>query len=746
MARALRAVPVPLALIVMISLAGVVLGRVYAGPLLTRLMVGAAIGSVLVSVAARRLPSWLVAPLSVAGLAGWTVLSLKLAAAHAALPGGLGAVAADAARNAVPRLLTAMIPVEPAPDTVLVPLVAAWLAGLTAAEVALRTGRVLLGYLPPALLYAGALYVVGPNADPAIGPSVLFAAVAAAGLAAPSGRPDRPGSADPAAGLAPAVRLRLFAAGAAGVAVVVALAALLAPVVAGQVDDRPVDPRRYVEPPQVESLDENPLIRISGWALNPDQQLLDVRTEAGASAGDAPRIRLAVLSDYDGVTWRVGATYRNAGRILPAATPAPGASTDTIRQRITVADLTGRLLPAVPTPREVSGARVAYDPATGTLIRPEGLALGLRYTVTSVRERPDTNLLATANVPAGDAVARVLRVADGAPEQLRRLATQLAEENGAPYARATAIQDFLAEHYRVTADAPSGHAYPNLAFFLFGPRNGGGQRGTSEQFAAAFAVLGRLAGLPTRVVVGFDPKGDGPVRAADASAWPEVLFDGLGWVPFDPMPRPDEEPRPVEEDFRPPPDTPPPSEVPEPTLEATATPPAEAAPASAGGRGGPGTPVLVGGGVGGLVLLVGLVLLTLMLLRRNLSRARLHRGDPGGRIAGAWRELTDALRLSGHPAGHDLAATEVAAQARRTLAGARAAGDPAAAADAAGGDVDELAALLNQVGFAPGTATPAQADRAAALAAGYVAALRAARPRWRRLLWTVHPGPLRWRR
>lgn len=745
-ARALRAVPVPLALIVMISLAGVVLGRVYAGPLLTRLMVGAAIGSVLVSVAARRLPSWLVAPLSVAGLAGWTVLSLKLAAAHAALPGGLGAVAADAARNAVPRLLTAMIPVEPAPDTVLVPLVAAWLAGLTAAEVALRTGRVLLGYLPPALLYAGALYVVGPNADPAIGPSVLFAAVAAAGLAAPSGRPDRPGSADPAAGLAPAVRLRLFAAGAAGVAVVVALAALLAPVVAGQVDDRPVDPRRYVEPPQVESLDENPLIRISGWALNPDQQLLDVRTEAGASAGDAPRIRLAVLSDYDGVTWRVGATYRNAGRILPAATPAPGASTDTIRQRITVADLTGRLLPAVPTPREVSGARVAYDPATGTLIRPEGLALGLRYTVTSVRERPDTNLLATANVPAGDAVARVLRVADGAPEQLRRLATQLAEENGAPYARATAIQDFLAEHYRVTADAPSGHAYPNLAFFLFGPRNGGGQRGTSEQFAAAFAVLGRLAGLPTRVVVGFDPKGDGPVRAADASAWPEVLFDGLGWVPFDPMPRPDEEPRPVEEDFRPPPDTPPPSEVPEPTLEATATPPAEAAPASAGGRGGPGTPVLVGGGVGGLVLLVGLVLLTLMLLRRNLSRARLHRGDPGGRIAGAWRELTDALRLSGHPAGHDLAATEVAAQARRTLAGARAAGDPAAAADAAGGDVDELAALLNQVGFAPGTATPAQADRAAALAAGYVAALRAARPRWRRLLWTVHPGPLRWRR
>ncbi|MEU8263138.1 transglutaminaseTgpA domain-containing protein [Micromonospora sp. NPDC048999] len=745
--RALRALPVPLALITMIALAGVVLGRVYADSLLTRLVLGAAIGSVLLSVAARRLPSWAVAPLSVAGLTGWALLSLRLAAGHAALPGGLADVTADAARNAIPRLLTAMIPVEPAPDTVLLPVVAAWLAGLAAAEVALRTGRVLLGYLPPVLLYAGAVYVVGPNAGPAIAPTVVFAAVAVAGLAMPSHR-DGLASIDPTAGLTPAVRaavrLRLLAASAAGVAVVVALAALLAPLVAARVDERPVDPRRYVEPPQLESLDENPLVRISGWALNPEQQLLEVRTEAGP--GGQARLRLAVLSDYDGVTWRVGATYRNAGRILPATEPASGTATDTVRQQITVADLTGRLLPAVPTPREVTGARVAYDPATATLIRPEGLTPGLRYTVTSAREHLDADLLATANVPAGAPAARVLRVPDGAPEQLRRLATQLAESNSAPYARATAIQDFLAEHYRVTADAPSGHAYPNLAFFLFGPRDGGGQRGTSEQFSAAFAVLGRLAGLPTRVVVGFAPSGDGPVRAADASAWPEVLFDGVGWVPFDPMPRPDQEARPVEEDFRPAPDDTPPSQVPEPTVEPTATPPAEAAPGPHADRGGLNRPVLVGGGSGTLVLLVGLALLTLAMLRRNLTRARLGRGDPGRRIAGAWRELTDALRLAGRPVGGDLAAAEVAEQARRTLAEARAARPGPPHVDLPDGEPDELAGLLNQVAFAPHTATPAQADRAAELADRYAAALRAARPWWRRLLWTVHPGPLRWRR
>ncbi|WP_442931011.1 transglutaminaseTgpA domain-containing protein [Micromonospora sp. NBC_00389] len=788
--RVLRASVVPLALIGLTALAGVVLGRVYAGDLLTRLVIGAAAGSVLVSVAARRLPSWLVAPLSVAAMAGWTLWSLRLAAARADLPGGLLEVTADAARNGIPRLLTAMIPVEPTPDTVLVPVVAAWLAGLAGAEVALRTGRVLLGYLPAAGLYAAALYVVGPNAEPAIGVTLAFVAVAAVGLATPTGVPAAGG--DPSADLAPrvraAVRVRLAITATLGVALVVGLVALLGPVLAGQVDGRPVDPRRYVEPPQVQTLDENPLIRISGWALHPEQKLLDVSTvrsgaprppaggvapsadstgpdggtedgpEAADGAGGSVRIRLAVLSDYDGVTWRVGATYRNAGRILPASTPARDSVVETVRQQITVADLSGQLLPAVATPREVSGARVAYDPATGTLIRPEGLTPGLRYTVTSARERPDANLLATANVPAGAEVARVLRVADGVPDPLRRLAAQLAEENGAPYARATAIEQFLAEHYRVAADAPSGHAYPNLGFFLFGPRNGGGQEGTSEQFAAAFAVLGRLSGLPTRVVVGFESSGQGPVRAGDAYAWPEVLFDGLGWVAFDPMPRPDNEPRPVEEDFRPTPEDPPPSEAPAPTVEPTASPEPAAAPGGSSDQGGVSTPVLVAGGSGGLLLLVGALLLTLLAMRRALTRARLGRGDPGQRIAGAWREVTDALRLAGRPVGDDLAATEVAGQARQALADARTeragggrTGDgPPTPDDTAtrtgateSGGVDELADLLNRVAFAPGAATPDQAARAAEVSIAYVSSLRSARPWWRRVIWSTHPAPLR---
>lgn len=805
-AAALRGLVVPLTLATAIGLVGVVLGRVYADASLTWLVCGAAVGSVGLGTALRRSSSWLVAPVSVTALAAYTAFGLWFTARRAGLSDGLVGVAADAVRNGIPRLLTALIPIEPAPDTVVVPLVAAWLTGTAATEVALRAGRVLLGFLAPVSFFAGAVYVVGPNADPAIGPSVAFAVAVAIGLAAA-----RPATALPSLvrtdgstaeeppldrGARAALRLRLLLGTAGGLAVVIGLAAVVAPLVARQVETTPVDPRRYVQPPVVDSLDENPLIRISGWALDPDRHLLDVRTErlgtdapdggdvagedpgatgadpdggagpeggaeSGGSDGGEPedgsgtgqppsgdvdegtagagpvRIRLAVLTDYDGVTWRVGATYRNAGRVLPAVQPPPGASVRMIRQEITVADLTGRLLPAVPTPREVSGARVAYDPGSGTLIRPDGLTPGLRYTVTSAQEIPDPNLLPTANVPAGEAVARTLRVEPGVPEQMQRLADQLAAENGAPYARALAIEEFLAEHYRMVADAPSGHAYPNLNFFLFGPRHGGGQRGTSEQFAAAFAVLGRLMGLPTRVVVGFRSAGDGPVRGGDALAWPEVLFEDLGWVAFDPLPRPDTEPRPVEEDFKPRPEEPPPSpDPPAPTSESSASPPPAAAPPDRAARSGPILAVTASSAT--LVLLVA-VLVTLLWLRRAQRNRRLGRGDPAQRIAGAWREVTDALRLAGQPAASHLAATEVAAHARAVAAGSGGASGATASA------VDELAALVNVATFAPGTATEEQARRAGELAVAYADQLRAGRPWWRRMLWSLHPGPLRWR-
>lgn len=66
------------------------------------------------------------------------------------------------------------------------------------------------------------------------------------------------------------------------------------------------------------------------------------------------------------------------------------------------------------------------------------------------------------------------------------------------------------------------------------------QRGFCEHFASAFAVIMRAAGVPTRVVTGYQGGEINPVdgylvvRQSDAHAWAEVWLDGRGWLRVDP--------------------------------------------------------------------------------------------------------------------------------------------------------------------------------------------------------------------
>ncbi len=742
----LRAVVVPVSVAAMVAIATLPLARIYHGTLLTWLLLGAAAAPVLISTALQRLPAYPVAPVSVLALAGYSLWAVQVSAKSGQVDGPLTTLWVDAVRNGIPRLLTALIPIEPQPDTVLVPVVATWLAALAAAELAVRGRRVLLGYAPPTLLYVGCLVVVGPNARQVGWQPLAYAAVAALGLAvsARSGTESLP-ELSRAARLA--FRVRLAVGAGLALAVTVGLAFAAAPILAGRVDHVPTDPRRYVAPPSLDAMDENPLIRLSGWALNPTQRLFDTDTTTAVAAKDL-RIRLAVLSDYDGVNWRVGGDYREAGRVLPPAN-GPGAEPPTgppIRQRITIDDLDGRLLPAAPTVHQIDGIRVAYDQASGTVIRPEGLRTGLSYTVQSRQSTVDVNLLGAADVPSGPKVARFLGLGPGTPPvAITELAQKIGGDVAGAYQRALAIEDFLATHYTLVGDAPSGHAYPNLGFFLFTPPALGGQKGTSEQFAASFAVLARMLGLPCRVVVGFQGRpGPSTVYGKDALAWPEVLFAGVGWVPFDPLPKANATPEPLES-FKPKPNpsTPPPSALP--TISVSTSPLLPSHPPSAVAVPAaplpPWVPVAAGGGV--LVLLLG-GLATIVLLRLAQRRRRLDQGSPAHRVAGAWREVLDALRLAGRPPAPHLPATEVAGYANRV-------GLPAherrrgVTVRPSTPPLDELAVLVNQATYASVGPSEEDARRAREQALAYVEEVRGRRPWWRRLLWRADPRPLRWR-
>lgn len=97
-----------------------------------------------------------------------------------------------------------------------------------------------------------------------------------------------------------------------------------------------------------------------------------------------------------------------------------------------------------------------------------------------------------------------------------------------------ALRNFREQEFIYTLAPPRLGQNP-MDQFLFNTR-----RGFCEHFAASFTLLMRAAGIPTRVVTGyqggeFNPVGNYLiVRQRDAHAWAEVWLENRGWVRIDP--------------------------------------------------------------------------------------------------------------------------------------------------------------------------------------------------------------------
>ncbi|MCL1964039.1 MAG: transglutaminase-like domain-containing protein [Firmicutes bacterium] len=104
-----------------------------------------------------------------------------------------------------------------------------------------------------------------------------------------------------------------------------------------------------------------------------------------------------------------------------------------------------------------------------------------------------------------------------------------------PLEKALAIRDYLRNNYRYTLTPetpPSNQDF--VSYFLLR-----GKEGYCTYFASAMAVMGRVAGLPTRYVEGYlvqPVDGIALVTSKKAHAWAEVYFDGFGWIAVDATP------------------------------------------------------------------------------------------------------------------------------------------------------------------------------------------------------------------
>lgn len=282
----------------------------------------------------------------------------------------------------------------------------------------------------------------------------------------------------------------------------------------------------------------SPLVDIQSRLV--DQSMTEVFT---VRSSEPAYWRLTALDVFDGQIWRSGGRYRPADGELPASL-ANAAEHRRVEQRFTISALAALWLPAAFEPTEVRSAEldVRYQPESQTLIVDTDIESsdGAEYLVTSAIPSfsPET-LRAAPDTDDADLVDRFTELPDNFSPTATQTARDVTAGRASAYDQARALQDWFRTGggFTYSLEVPRGHDLSAIDAFLES------RVGYCEQFAGTFAAMARSLGIPARVAVGFTPgEADAAdpelyrVRGEHAHAWPEVYFEGLGWVPFEPTP------------------------------------------------------------------------------------------------------------------------------------------------------------------------------------------------------------------
>lgn len=127
-----------------------------------------------------------------------------------------------------------------------------------------------------------------------------------------------------------------------------------------------------------------------------------------------------------------------------------------------------------------------------------------------------------------------LRTGEGNPRAKQLAARMRANASSDQDFILAVLSRFREQQYFYTLEPPR-LAPDSVDDFLFNTR-----RGFCEHFASAFTLLARAAGIPARIVTGYQGGEFNPmggyfiVRQSDAHAWSEVWLEGRGWTRVDP--------------------------------------------------------------------------------------------------------------------------------------------------------------------------------------------------------------------
>ncbi len=235
--------------------------------------------------------------------------------------------------------------------------------------------------------------------------------------------------------------------------------------------------------------------------------------------------RGVVLGDFDGRTWT---------QVHPVAKANPHVAITVrgarIRHQVTLEGSSNRWLFALEMPEQLPN--VAGNPSTVSseleLTAANPIEQTVRYEVASY---PDFSLDAG---PVLEDAARWLTLPRGFNPLARQAGLALLRAH-APVDRVRAVLGQFAHGGYVYTLEPPLLGRDAVDEFLYGSR-----AGFCEHYAGAFVFLMRAAGVPARVVTGYQGGEVNPVdgvmtvRQSDAHAWAEVWLGGRGWLRIDP--------------------------------------------------------------------------------------------------------------------------------------------------------------------------------------------------------------------
>ncbi|OHV38956.1 hypothetical protein CC117_02445 [Parafrankia colletiae] len=627
-------------------------------------------GGLAMVLAARLRPADMVV---LAAMVGWVPCALValVATRGAAGPSAFG----SALRDGWADLLTVALPADPTVELLVVPSLVLWVVTVAAVLLVLRTDAVLLPLLPVVLADVLALVVTssgGRSQLPLTGCLTFTALVLVLVRTSQAA-----GSAESAGWLTLGLPL------VAGAAAAATLGASILPLADG---DERFDPRDHREPPVATAPLLDPLAQVQvEQRANPPRSLFTARLSSTTGRLPVDRLRIAALGDFDGADWRDEGLFVRAGGTLPTDGPEITVATTQVGMDVTIDGWGGTLLPSIGVPVGLRGRAVSVQPGSGSLAAVAAPRAGDGYRLRAEVATPDGEALRLARAASGPMTDRYAALPPGLAPELAQLADEVTANASTSYDRLVALADYLRDPDRFPYDggAPPGHSYGAVARLLGvtatapGPVTGAGaagagpatdRRGYAEQHAAAFAVLARAQGFPTRIAVGYlldRTSTDGPggfvVTTRQAHAWPEVALDGIGWVGFEPT------------DISKlgltlaPADRPATGGAGQQDLNVNVVAPVvvpQLDPTGAAAGGGERAGRTWPGYAAALLAapLLGLALVPLEKRRRRWRRRRA--GPPSARIAAAWREVCDRLTEHGLPGSPALTPREVAGRAR----------------------------------------------------------------------------------